>query len=252
MPSLIHTLKEVLRRTGLLVARAHHAGARYLEDPPETAFDSTLLRLFPRLQGLRFIQIGANDGVQADPIRRYVVKYRWTGLMVEPLTVNFRELERNCSGLVGVRCLQAAVDSSVGRRLVYDLQSDLEGLPAWARGLGSFDLERLRQVVRELGIEESAIVSEEVETITWREVWSEFGSGRCDVLTIDTEGQDIRLLRLAGIAVRRPRLVHFEHSCCAVDERLEFYRELLLLGYEIATQGGDTVAYLPVRVSEEP
>ncbi len=245
MLALTKSLKRMLRRGGLVLASTGHAGVRYLDDPPHTAFDETLLRLFPRLQGLRFIQVGANDGIQADPIHRYVAKYAWMGLMLEPLSGNFRALEKNCGGLVGVRCLQVAVDSSVGRRLVFDLQPDLEGLPAWARGLGSFDRERLRQVAEELHLDESGIVSEEVETITWDEVWNEFGPGRCDVLTIDTEGQDIRLLRMAGLELRRPRLVHFEHACSGFEERIEFYRDLLLLGYEISTQGGDTIAYLP-------
>lgn len=245
MRSLTTILKRVLRRGGLVVASTRHTGARYLDDPPATAFDETLLRLFPRLQGLRFIQVGANDGIQADPIHRYVAKYGWKGLMLEPLSGNFRALEKNCGGLAGVRCLQVAIDSSVGRRLVFDLQPDLEGLPAWARGLGSFDRERLRQVARELDLDDSTIVSEEVATVTWDEIWGEFGAGPCDVLTIDTEGQDIRLLRMAGLSLRRPRLIHFEHACSEFDVRMDFYRELLLLGYEISTQEGDTIAYLP-------
>jgi len=249
MASFTHLVKQLLRRAGLVIATSHHAGVRYLADPPVTTFDAARLQVFPKLHGLRFIQVGANDGVQADPINRYVAKYGWTGLMLEPLGNNFRSLERNRGGLPGMRCRQAAVDSTIGRRLVYDLKFGLPGLPDWARGLGSFDRERLQQAIKELRLDESAISAEEVDTITWDQVWDEFGSAQCDLLLIDTEGHDIRLLRLADLAVDRPTMIHFEHGCVGVGERLDFYRELFSLGYEIVTQEADTIAYLPIRLA---
>lgn len=62
---------------------------------------------------------------------------------------------------------------------------------------------------------------------------------------LDTEGYDLTLLRASGLAAHRPRLILFEHACNTLPERLEFYRELLELGYEVATCEGDTVATLP-------
>ena len=209
-------VKRYLRRAGLVFASSHHAGARYLEDPP---------------------------------VNRYLVKYGWAGLMLEPLSNNFRSLKQNCGGRPNVRCRQAAVDSTAGRRLVYDLKFGLPGLPEWARGLGSFDRERLQQAIKELGLDESAIGVEEVDTITWDQVWADFGPAHCDLLLIDTEGHDIRLLRLADLGRHRPTVIHFEHGCVSLDERLDFYRELLLLGYELSTQETDTIAYLPNRAT---
>jgi hypothetical protein len=46
------------------------------------------------------------------------------------------------------------------------------------------------------------------------------------------------------LATHRPRLIHFEHACCDVDEQLDFYRQLIALGYELATDGPDTTAWL--------
>jgi hypothetical protein len=31
-----------------------------------------------------FIQIGANNGMTGDPIRKYILKYHWRGILVEP------------------------------------------------------------------------------------------------------------------------------------------------------------------------
>jgi len=33
---------------------------------------------------LAFIQIGAFDGMTADPLRKYIEKYGWRGVLVEP------------------------------------------------------------------------------------------------------------------------------------------------------------------------
>ena len=52
------------------------------------------------------------------------------------------------------------------------------------------------------------------------------------------------LLHAAGLGEHRPHLILFEHACNAMAERIEFYRELLELGYELATDGPDTTAWL--------
>lgn len=36
---------------------------------------------------VRFVQVGANDGVMADPVRRFLEYERWSGVMIEPLPV---------------------------------------------------------------------------------------------------------------------------------------------------------------------
>jgi hypothetical protein len=34
---------------------------------------------------VRFIQIGANDGIKNDPVHAFIKKYYWTGILVEPI-----------------------------------------------------------------------------------------------------------------------------------------------------------------------
>lgn len=239
-------LRSLLRRLGFVVARTSHRGARYLDHPPTSAFQDVLLRLFPDLHGLRFVQIGANDGRRADPLQPFIDRHAWTGLMIEPLAENFAALQRHRGANPRLRLRHAAVDVTAGKRLIYDLSPAVTArLPDWAGGLGSFSRTRLEQVTRELQLPDTAIVAEEVDTITWDEVWREAGAATCDLLVLDTEGYDITLLRASGLTMHRPRLILFEHACHTLPERLEFYRELLELGYELATCKGDTVAALP-------
>lgn len=243
---LLQPLIRLLRRCGVVLVGARHPGVRYLEHAPASAFAEVLLRLFPDPRGLRFIQIGANDGRRADPLAPFIDDYAWTGLMFEPLSANFTSLQNYRGNNPRLRLHRAGVDVHAGRRPVYDLTpAATASLPDWTRGLGSFSRERVAQAARELGLPESAIQAEEVDTIAWEDVWREFGPQRCDLLALDTEGHDLTLLRAAGLATHRPRLILFEHACSPLAERIEFYRELLELGYDLATCGGDTVASLP-------
>jgi hypothetical protein len=49
-------LKQVLRRCGIAAVSANHTSVRYLDHPPGSLFDAVLLRTFPDLDGLKFIQ----------------------------------------------------------------------------------------------------------------------------------------------------------------------------------------------------
>jgi FkbM family methyltransferase len=165
--------------------------------------------------------------------------------MIEPLPYNFAALQKNCGKNPNIRLLQAAVDVARGRRPVYDLAPELRNLPDWTRGLASFSLGRLQEAVTELRLQGDVIRSIEVDTIPWSDVRNEFGSSEPDVLSIDTEGYDIALLRMFDLAQHRPRIVHFEHACVQFEERMIFYSEILRLGYEVASEAGDTTAWLP-------
>ena len=243
MPSCFQPLIRLLRHCGIVLVSARNRGVRYLDHVPVTAFDDVLFRVFPDLHGLRFIQIGANDGNRADPLQHFINVYAWTGLMIEPLRANFAALQLRRGGNSRLRLRRAAVDLAVGRRTIYDLSPPATAsLPDWTHGLGSFSRARLEQVSRELQLPDNVIIEEEVETISWDGVWEEFGPGHCDLLVLDTEGYDLTLLRAAGLAVHRPNVIVFEHACNSLADRIAFYRELLELGYEIATGGGDTIA----------
>jgi FkbM family methyltransferase len=238
-------LKRLARKAGFVVASTGHRSSSFIDRPPETAFDLVLLQTFPNLDGLRFIQIGANDGQRVDPLLPYLEKYAWSGLLFEPLKENFAALSRRHTGNQRLTLRHAAVDTVAGRRTLYDVDRRTHpGLPDWAYGLASFDRDRVANALRELGLDSPAIIEETVETCAWSEVWRDFGAARCDLLVLDTEGYDLTLLRSAGLAEHRPRLIHFEHAFVSGAERLAFYGELLALGYELATDGPDTTAWL--------
>lgn len=237
-------LKAQLRKFDIVVVSTSHAGVRYLDYPAETIFSDILLRTFPTLDRLNFVQVGANDGQRADPIQRFISKASWSGVFVEPIPHFCANLRRTYPDSSRFSIINAAVDQISGERSLYSLREDLTSVPDWAWGLASFDLHRVQTAAKDLGLSAADIIERKVRTVTWSDLWSLFGHRSCDVLVVDTEGYDITLLRLAELEKIKPKVIHFEHSCTTRDEQLAFYHQLLGLGYELATSEGDTIAYL--------
>jgi FkbM family methyltransferase len=48
-----------------------------------------------RGEKLNFIQVGANDGKYVDPLRGYIFKYPWHGILIEPQPDIFAKLREN-------------------------------------------------------------------------------------------------------------------------------------------------------------
>jgi FkbM family methyltransferase len=239
-------LQRLARRAGFVVVTAGHASARYVEHVPSGPFDEILLRSFPDLNGLNFIQIGANDGLRGDPIRKYVTSCHWSGVLVEPDPALFRALQQNYAAeSTRLRFLNAAIDTAEGERALFQIDPATPDLVEWARGVVSFDRSHVARIAAHLKLPDAAIHSSRVRTATWEELKKIFGPRHCDVLVVDVEGYDAALLRLADLPRLKPTVIQFEHGCLARDDRLALYGELIDLGYELATHFIDTIAYLP-------
>lgn len=236
-------LKALAEQAGFAIVRRSHRGARYLERPPESPLDDVLLRLFPRLDGLTFLQVGANDGLRADPIRDYVLRYRWRGLLLEPMPSLFAQLQRNYADCPELSFLNAALDVQAGSRTLYYFGPECGSLPDWAFGLGTFDRARLEALLSDFHLPPSAIHEQTAPTLTWADALRKLPDGRCDLLVLDTEGADVTLLDALDLQQDGPRVIQFEHACVSQAEHLRALRRLMENGYEIATHGGDTIAH---------
>lgn len=239
-------IKRLLRSClGIVAINQNHYLVRYIHHPSFTPFDEVLLRSFPKLDGLSFVQIGANDGKRFDPISPLIKHYSWHGVMVEPDPTYFAALQQLYGKKPRLKLLNAALAASCGEMPLYVIGPDIPNLPDWTQGLGSLKRERLLTAAKDLGLSEDAIAQKTVKTITWNEVFIALGGKTPDVLVLDTEGYDLILLRLAELSKHRPKVILFEHSCVTPSERLSFYGDLIGLGYEIRSVGTDTIAHFP-------
>ena len=227
-------VRACLRRLGLDLVSRHI----------EVGFELLL-----RLQRLRssspfnFVQVGAQDGVTGDKIYEHVVAESWEGILVEPRGAMFARLKENYEGRAGLAFVQCAISGRAGSEVLFALDPEDRELPAWAHGLGSFDLEVLLKHEDQLpGIRER-VVTEAVSCRTWGELFSEFPLPKVDLLQIDVEGRDFELLRLFPFRRTRPGLVRYEHKHLSPEDRVAAEALLVGLGYAPLIGPQDTVAF---------
>lgn len=201
-----------------------------------------------------FIQVGANDGVRGDPLRRLILENEhWNGLFVEPLVQYFQLLKQNYRNAPRFMFENVAIAAEQGRREIFYVSKDAEAafgdeLPSWFYGLGSFDKNHILSHLAALGDKiEPYIVAEEIEAVPLQMLLDRNSVTSIDVLSIDTEGYDYQVLAQVDFDRYKPSVVLFEHKHLSNDDRDLANKLLAGHGYECTEYGGDTLAILPAR-----
>ena len=185
------------------------------------------------------LSVGSNDGRHNDPLWTFRHFPNLKGLLVEPFEPAFRRLEANYAPWRGRFALaQVAVSSESGDRPFYFL-SDVTSA---GDELGTLDKGLLRQHATALQRSPDTIRSTLVRCVTFFELCAEHRVDTVQVLLIDAEGQDYRILRSVDLERLGVLLVLFEHSQLSADETLAAHSLLRTAGYDTLTLGGNTVA----------
>ncbi|MEX1048028.1 MAG: FkbM family methyltransferase [Akkermansiaceae bacterium] len=194
---------------------------------------------FSSLHGLRFLQVGANDGRREDPIADFIDNHEWRGVFVEAVPALAAELRRNRPGerFEVVNRVLGEVD---GTATFYSLNG--EGLPDWAQGLGTLSLERITDAGRDLAsyrpvVHEQILPCQSMSSLL-HEVGCEF-----DLAVIDVEGFDYKVLQWLAAESALPKVVHFEHKCLSPEERNASFVLLQEKSYNLLVNGCDCTAY---------
>jgi FkbM family methyltransferase len=163
----------------------------------------------------RLIQVGANDGVMCDPLRRYLARdgeRNIRAVLVEPVPFYYAKLGDLYAGYPNITVLNVACGASRGRAPLYFIEPSVADQmngdgPSnnWAHGQGSFDrnvveywIERNRfrgeDYVRNMARYLQSIVAIDVEIIRLAEIEM---SGENDnlLLVIDVQGFELDVIR---------------------------------------------------------
>jgi len=166
------------------------------------------------------VQIGANDGISGDPVRSFVERYRWPGILVEPLPDVFAKLERNYRGSPQIKLENCAIGG--GHELtLYRVRADIAERAPWLHELASFDREVVLRHQFLLPDIANHIVEERVPSISFSALMDRHGVDRFDVLAIDTEGYDLEILKQVDFPRHRPRVVIYEHKHLSAAQQSE-------------------------------
>jgi FkbM family methyltransferase len=191
-----------------------------------------------------FVEIGANDGLQHDHLRPFILDRGWRGIMVEPVPYIFKRLESNYGKLERVALENAAVGDRDGTLPFYCLVDADAGerarLPDWYDGIGSFSREKVLAHARDIPDIAERVTTLQVRSLTFDSLCRAHGGDEVDLLLIDTEGYDAEILRSVDFAVRKPRLIIYEHFHLKGGDRGECRAMLEQAGYETFEEGFDT------------
>lgn len=88
---------------------------------------------------LKFLQIGAFDGISFDPIHAWVRKFEWKGVLCEPNPEAFSKLSRTYESSADLQLLNVAVMDDDETRMLYYVPSGITGVPSWLAGCSTFD-----------------------------------------------------------------------------------------------------------------
>lgn len=228
------------------------------------AFKRCFLALPPALRGRQMIwdalvtlakqqaevcvlQIGANDGEQADPVAYFIRKHGWRAVLVEPVPSIFAQLRQNYAGCADINFVNAAISAQDEVRAFYYLDDPRDELPAWARGLGSF----LRDEVVNHQVPGRNILDYlrqiDVPCLALASLLAQHHVDRVDVLVIDTQGYDHHIVKQIPFDRIRPRIVIYEHMFLSTEDRRACDALLQVQGYVLESDRWDVLGTLSER-----
>ncbi|MEM9219735.1 MAG: FkbM family methyltransferase [Cyanobacteria bacterium P01_F01_bin.150] len=200
-----------------------------------------------------FLQVGSNDGLQGDPLRNFILKNkRWQGIFVEPVPFIFERLKKNYRNSERFIFENVAISDTKGTFSFYHISEKAKQewggeLPIWYDQMGSFDKEHLLKhfVTDEFRPLRSYVVERKVETTTVHDLLERNGMSRLDLLHIDTEGFDYKVLSQVNFSKCKPSVILYEHLHLSKEEKRAGESLLSENGYQFITYDVDTLAWLP-------
>jgi len=231
------SLQQSLRRSGVELRKVP---PRFEQLP---VFDLAVQFLMAsRGEQLSFVQVGANNGIDGDPLRAYILKRGWRGVLVEPQPNVFAELIANYAGHED-RLKFENVAISCGESLVlYRPPAD------WPVGAdGSTYVSGVPHVLaKQLGVPEGALTRIEVPALTLDGLLAKHAITQLDLLQIDAEGYDWQVLRSIDLSRVAPALIQIETGHLARPDLAKVGEYLTDAGYDLCYtgRGADTIAML--------
>jgi FkbM family methyltransferase len=187
------------------------------------------------------VQIGSNDGRTGDPIFDLLrANPGWGALLVEPVPFLFERLRRNYGTDPRFHFENAAIGQSPGPSEFYyvspEARCEMPRLPSYFDQLGSFNRDHILDHFP--GLNPNLIITAWVETLTFDDLLAKHRVERVDLLHIDAEGEDWRILKQLNLVRFAPRAILIEHRHLPFHEKIDAMNELTRR-YDVEELAGD-------------
>jgi FkbM family methyltransferase len=172
--------------------------------------------------GLTVVQVGANDGKTHDPIFEGVQKFADKVLLVEPLIELIPSLKENYENFKGEKIIEAvAIATEIGTLPFYRVNSTIRNRLLKAGNdpnlYASFDKAHVRHhlingpIKIEKDQADKYLEKLLLPTSTLKDLFAKHQIGQVDLLQIDCEGYDWKVLSTIGSAIR-PSVINLEYK----------------------------------------
>jgi FkbM family methyltransferase len=196
------------------------------EKKPQVNIDHVFTILSNRNKEVFFVQIGSNDGVSNDPLHAFIRKYKWKGILVEPMPGMFEVLKKNYEGVPGLQFENAGIGDTEEEKDFFCLPAEMNE-PSWLQQIGTFSRDAFVKRFR---------------LITLRQLLSKYRVKKIDLLHIDAEGYEYRILSQLESVTTLPSLILFEWGSMTEQDLQKTLELLNRYKYKIHYSGGDMLA----------
>lgn len=178
---------------------------------------------------VQLVQVGANDGVNTDPMYGWIKKFEWRALLLEPMPESFGLLDVEHADRDRVITVNAAIADTDSRRTMWTHAGDRHAVSTFTPDR---NLLRNEQNVRTV----------EVDCRSFGSLFDEYAIRTVDILQIDTEGFDYEILKMYDFERARPQVIHLEFYLLPIEERLRVFDLLDSQNYAWRMSGADLLA----------
>jgi FkbM family methyltransferase len=202
-----------------------------------------------------FVQIGAHDGVSADPTSRQIRKYsNWHGILVEPQPDYFQQLVMSYENETRFRFEPAAIGSQDGTMPFYTVTDEIANLTFWLPQSASFDREhvlgslhywkyakKVAEIPEDL---DSVIKVLQVPTLTIKSLLKKYHVEKVDLLALGTPALDFDIIQQFPFEQMKPAVICFEYLTLPMEKRRACLQFLAEKGYGVSRFASRAVASL--------
>ncbi len=189
-----------------------------------------------------FIEIGASDNIETDHIGKSIFKFNWRGIIVEPVPYLFEKLTRNYGTINRLIFENVAIAEENCERDFYYVSGQNSGISNSIKGIGSFSIDHIHKF--NFPRKEKDIVSQKIKCLTFEELIRKHEVKKLDLLQIDTEGYDYKILKTINFERIKPKILHYEFCHLNKEEQLKSVDLLQSKGYIIIRKKANILAFL--------
>lgn len=172
-------------------------------------------------ESITVVQIGANDGISGDPLYQLAKENKaWNILFVEPVPSIFELLKNNYPKEDRFKFENAGINADGENQFFYTVSETaytaIPDLSELYRQIGSFDKNHITKLSE--GKLTNYIQANEVNCLTLEQLFSKNDIHSLDLLFIDAEGYDWKIISQLDLDKFKPRIIYLEYCNLEQEE----------------------------------